>query len=225
MVAYSQSSEIAYPPAPWQLQGIAFVTYHWVDVAIAQSFIPSDLEVLSVFPGKTIGGTYWAKYTAGSILEYNELIVFPGFIRHNNRIGGWVSHIYVDSLQSVAGGREIWGLPKELAEFTWTEDSVTAHQGDRVLANLRYTPSIFPVKTWWKPGLRGDVFGGLSRDLLQFRCEFQSNFQLQKGRLTLSLESPFSALDFKQPIGTIGLRDLQAYIKAPEVVGTMANRP
>lgn len=225
MVAFSQSSETAYPAAPWQLQGIAFVTYHLIDVAIAQSFIPSDLEVFAVFPGKTLGGTYWAQYTAGSILEYNELIVFPGLIHRNYTIGPWVSHIYVDSLQSVAGGREIWGLPKELAEFTWTEDSVTTTQGDRVLANLRYTPSIFPLKTWWKPGLRGDVFSGLNRDLLRFRCEFQSNFQPQKGSLTLPLESPFSALDLQQPLGTIALRDLQVHINAPKVVGVMANRP
>jgi len=225
MVAFSQSSETAYPPAPWDLQGIAFVTYHWLDVAIAQSFIPSDLEIFALLPGKTLGGTYWAQYTAGSILEYNELIVFPGLIRRDRTISPWVSHIYVDNSQSVAGGREIWGLPKELAEFTWTEDSVTASQGDRVLANLRYTPSIFPMKTWWKPGLSGDVLGGLSRDLLQFRCEFQSNFQLQNGHLTLPLESPFSALDLQQPLGTIALRDLQAHINAPKVVGTMANRP
>jgi acetoacetate decarboxylase len=35
----------------------------------------------------------------------------------------------VDNPDSVAGGREIWGLPKELAEFSWLG-------GDRVLTFL-----------------------------------------------------------------------------------------
>lgn len=68
-------------------------------------------------PGWTFGGVYCAHYGAGSTLEYLELIVIPGLVRRGHRLGAWISHIYVDDAQSVAGGRSIWALPKELAEF------------------------------------------------------------------------------------------------------------
>jgi acetoacetate decarboxylase len=56
-------------------------------------------------------------------LEYSELIVIAGLVRYSGQIGGWVSHIYVDNADSVAGGRNIWGLPKELAEFIWEKNT------------------------------------------------------------------------------------------------------
>ena len=52
-----------------------------------------------------------ANYTGGT-LAYHELIVFS----HATTRGMVISHIYVDAEQSMHGGREIWGLPKELAD-------------------------------------------------------------------------------------------------------------
>jgi hypothetical protein len=69
--------------------------------------------------GRTLGGIVLARYGSGSTLEYHELVVFSGFARARARVGFVVSYIAVDSPASLAGGREIWGLPKRLAEFTW----------------------------------------------------------------------------------------------------------
>ena len=73
------------------------------------------------------GGILLADY-AGGTLAYHELIVFAGLV---------VSHIYVDSEQSMRGGREIWRLPKELAEFTWSRSAVEVRQDGRVLLRAR----------------------------------------------------------------------------------------
>jgi hypothetical protein len=74
------------------------------------------------------GGIMLADY-AGGTLAYHELIVFrPGFA---------VSHIYVDSPESMRGGRAIWKLPKELAEFTWSRTAVEVRQNGRVLLQAR----------------------------------------------------------------------------------------
>ena len=63
---------------------------------------------IMVIPHGATSGLFLATYT-GETLAYHELIVFrPGLV---------VSHIYVDDERSLAGGREIWNLPKELAEF------------------------------------------------------------------------------------------------------------
>jgi hypothetical protein len=65
----------------------------------------------------------------GGTLTYHELVVFrPGFV---------VSHIYVDSPESMRGGRAIWRLPKELAEFTWSRTAVEVRQDGRLLLRAR----------------------------------------------------------------------------------------
>jgi hypothetical protein len=48
-----------------------------------------------------------------------------------------VSHIYVDDEQSLSGGREIWGLPKELASFEYSASAFTARQGATTLLHAR----------------------------------------------------------------------------------------
>jgi acetoacetate decarboxylase len=70
-----------------------------------------------VLPGRTLGGLYLASYGARSSLQYHELIAVPALVRRGVRIGVWISHIYVDDAGSLAGGREIWGLPKLPARF------------------------------------------------------------------------------------------------------------
>ena len=60
-----------------------------------------------------------ASFGPGSVLEDDELIVAAALTQHAGRSGFRISHIYVDDADSVDGGREIWGLPKDLAQFTW----------------------------------------------------------------------------------------------------------
>ncbi|WP_051324016.1 acetoacetate decarboxylase family protein [Candidatus Solirubrobacter pratensis] len=73
------------------------------------------------------GGIVLADYTGGT-LAYHELIVFSGLV---------VSRIYVDSPESMRGGREIWRLPKELAEFSYTRSAVEVRKDGRVLLRAR----------------------------------------------------------------------------------------
>jgi acetoacetate decarboxylase len=119
-----------YPPPPWHLYGQALQSIHLVDLARAKEFVPIDLEIVSVLPGKTLGSLYLSVYDANSTLEYHELIVVAALVRYQGKIGSWVSHIYVDNLDSVAGGREVWGLPKEMADFTWGDRQIQVAQGN-----------------------------------------------------------------------------------------------
>jgi hypothetical protein len=78
---------------------------------------------------------YVGRYGPGSTLEYSELIAGV-VVRRGWRIGLRVTHIYVDSEASLEGGRAIWGLPKELAEFDWSEAGVTVTQGTRRICSV-----------------------------------------------------------------------------------------
>jgi acetoacetate decarboxylase len=87
-----------------------------------------------------------ADYTGGT-LAYRELIVFSAPKLVDGR-GGWVvSHIYVDDERSRSGGREIWNLPKELAEFSLAPGRFEVRQdGERLLeARIRRRPGFLPL--------------------------------------------------------------------------------
>ncbi len=214
-----------YPPAPWNLQGYAIATLQFVDVARVRPLVPSELEIVSLLPGKTLGGIYISSYGLGSVMEYNELIVVSAIVNYAGKWGAWISHIYVDNPHSVAGGREIWGLPKELAQFSWEgSDSVkasslgyrvTVRQGNSQLCSLGYSQ-----QNWALPlSLSGNVLSVSSSKLLYFKGEFQSHTGLIRGALEIPEESPFASLNIGQPLLTVACEELRLIANAPEIVG------
>ena len=112
-----------HPPPPWHLFGELIV-------------------VPALVKPRALGGVMLASYTSGTLV-YRELIVFS---RTTVR-GMVVSHIYVDDEQSLSGGREIWGLPKELAEFEYSPKRFAARQNGSTLleATIRRKPGRLPL--------------------------------------------------------------------------------
>ena len=86
---------MSYPSAPWILKGDAIQTLHLVNINQVKLLVQQELDIISVWPGKTLGGVYLSKYGSGSVLEYNELIVAPAVVIYQGKIGVWVSHIYL----------------------------------------------------------------------------------------------------------------------------------
>jgi acetoacetate decarboxylase len=210
---------MTYPQPPWNLQGYALQTLNVVNIEDSRPFVPPELEIVSIFPGKTLGGVYLSSYESGSILEYNELIVIAALVSYQGKFGSWISHIYVDNEDSIAGGREIWGLPKEMAQFTWTSNSVSVFQQERQLCSLNYQKEWFSFPTWGQLPFGGDVFGGLDSDLLLFPGQFKSQLEVVKGNLTIPLESPFSRLNLGQPFMTLNCQNLELIAGEPKVIG------
>jgi acetoacetate decarboxylase len=113
---------MTYPEAPWHLNGELII-------------------VPALVKPRALGGVLLANYTSGT-LAYRELIVFS---RATAR-GMVISHIYVDDEQSLRGGRHIWGLPKELATFTYRRTRFAARQEGTLLeARIRRRPGRVPM--------------------------------------------------------------------------------
>jgi hypothetical protein len=104
---------VSFPAPPWHLQG---------ELVIVPALVRP----------RALGGVMLADYRSGT-LRYHELIVFS---RATPR-GMVVSHIYVDSEQSLRGGREVWGLPKELAEFELGRGAFSVRQDGETLLRAR----------------------------------------------------------------------------------------
>ena len=88
-----------------------------VPIERARVWVPDYVDVVPFAPGRTLGALVAVTYEEGSTLTYSELVVACATVRSGSRVGGWISHIWVDDEQSVSGGRSIWKLPKEIAAF------------------------------------------------------------------------------------------------------------
>lgn len=203
-----------YPQPPWMLKGYAIQTLQFVDIEQARSTLPDTLEIVSVFPGKTIGGIYLASYGEGSTLTYNELIVVSAIVRKGFSIGGWISHIYVDNEHSIAGGRNIWGLPKEQANFQWQRSpslSVIVQQSDRVLCCASCNWQI----PGWQQSLTVPILSQMNSHLIAFNGQANFKFSFLNIDTFVPPESPFSHLSLNHSILGFYCDSLQLIANSP----------
>ncbi|WP_116808104.1 acetoacetate decarboxylase family protein [Steroidobacter cummioxidans] len=112
--------------APWTLHGDAIVAVKRVDRDVAKRLVPPDADVVAVWPGRTLAILYLANYRKSPVGEYRELIVAPALVSRKGRVGFWISHIYVDSAASLAAGRTIWALPKQMTAIDWGADRLSS---------------------------------------------------------------------------------------------------
>lgn len=91
-----------FPSPPWNMVGDL-----WLSL-----FRVSDV------PGRPDGvcGVALVDYQPGSPLTYHELLV-ARLVKDGRQRRVTISDIWVDSAASVEGGRALWAIPKELADF------------------------------------------------------------------------------------------------------------
>ena len=99
---------MSYPPAPWPLQGQLWLSLFRVPTAV-DAARPAGLY-----------GVAFVSYEPDSPLTYSELLVARPDGRRVR-----ITDIWVDSPDSMAGGRELWAIPKDLCDFRLD----TAHTG------------------------------------------------------------------------------------------------
>lgn len=212
-----QARSADYPPPPWRLVGHGICQFRLVPVELARGLVPAGCSVVPVLPGRAIGAIYLATYEHGSTLQYNELIVVPALVRRGSWVGGWISHIYVDDERSMAGGREIWGLPKRLAQFDACSDAgsgMTVLQGERPLCTLRWLDRFPAVPV---PVL-APAFGGREPHMLWFWGRGTARLAPVRARIEISADSPFAELARSRPVGALRFSRLNGLVPTPRAV-------
>jgi acetoacetate decarboxylase len=212
MTSGSSKEEAPFPPPPWKLAGSAVAALWLVDTKVAKRFVPSGIGLVCVLPGKSVGGLLLARYGEGSTLPYNELIVFTGVVRKGWRVGGWISHIYVDDPASVSGGRHIWGLPKELAEFQFDGKATVVRQAAQTLVRLEHAERgpIVPVPLWMP------AWGERHGQLLQFSGRGMGRAQLGRASWETPPTSPLAEVMPRGGGRCFALRCLDLTVSAPQ---------
>jgi len=109
-----------YKAAPvWSWDDIDIVIVDYLtDAKSAASFLPEGMTTFPIaeLPGYSAVKQVWAHYRDSSFGPYNEFfIVIPAL--HNGQMSLYNPLIYVDRDSAMAGGREIGGWPKKMADI------------------------------------------------------------------------------------------------------------
>jgi acetoacetate decarboxylase len=120
-----------YPPQPWNLTADAHVSIWRVP---ARDVHPTALSVA----GYTSVFTAWIAYRDPGQLSYHELLAAVPM--RGKRTTCTITQIWVDSEVSLAGGRELWAIPKDLAALQFTDRTHTAATEDGWIATAAFTP-------------------------------------------------------------------------------------
>ena len=134
----------SYPPEPWLLRGDLHTSVFLVPLADVPVDLPPGWRAVRLGRFGVVA-TAWATYRPGGVLAYDELMSTL-LVRRGWRVLPTVTHIWVDSPASRDGGRELWGIPKQLAKF----GSFLAATDDGPIA----TGTVAPLVTlpWRLPG-------------------------------------------------------------------------
>lgn len=110
---------MAFPQPPWHMHGRAFVQPFLVDARSVT--LPDGFDAVQL-GGRCVGMLALIEYREPSPLVYNELAWLPCAVRANGRRGYYIAKMYVDSDDSLAGGRALWAIPKQRARFAFDAD-------------------------------------------------------------------------------------------------------
>lgn len=102
----SPTAGVSYPAAPWHMVGSLWLSVFRVADGV------NDLRPAGLY------GVAFVSYEEGSPLTYSELLVARPVTTDANGRRVTITDIWVDSPASVAGGRELWGIPKGLCDFS-----------------------------------------------------------------------------------------------------------
>jgi Acetoacetate decarboxylase (ADC) len=198
------SYPLGHPAAPWRLQGQLWLSLFRVTGAADRFGRPDGLY-----------GAAFVSYEPGSDLTYSELLVARP-VRAGKRPRVSVTDIWVDSPVSMAGGRELWAIPKELCDFSLdtghagplsrTEWAASAER--RPIARARFTDLSragvrLPFRAGlWQPGIDGGgprtaSLKGSSRTL---PC---------RGRWQFATDGPLGWLAGRRPVASFRTTDFR----------------
>ena len=202
--------DVSYPAAPWDMVGQLWLSIFKLKAPV------DDLRPAGIY------GAAFVSYEPGSPLTYSELLVarLADAGEHGRCVS--ITDIWVDSPASVAGGRELWAIPKGLCDF----ELDTTHRGPlsstewsaslqrRPIASASFTDVSramlrVPFKgTTWQPGIedtggeeRTAVLQGSSKALpCRGRWDFAADGPLGWLRGARQLAS-FRQADFRMSFG------------------------
>lgn len=190
-------AEHAYPAEPWDLHGHAYVGTWLVPVAHLPAPHSPATTPITIF-GRGIVGVAFFVYEQPSPLTYHE-IMSTVLVRQGWRVRVSITHIWVDSPASRDGGRDLWAIPKQLADFDVAPHVSYAARsiGSLALGRVRRLPRALPA------GFR--IAQDQDGHLLVSPVTGRMRFGVGPGRWSFDPAGPLGFLHGRRPLMTVAV--------------------
>ena len=194
-----------YPPAPWRMVGQLWLSVFRLGEGV------DERRPAGVY------GAAFVSYEPGSPLTYSELLVArPLRTSGGRRVS--ITDIWVDSPSSLAGGRELWAIPKELCDFDLDSErrgplSTTdwsASHGRRPIASATFSdvsragPRLPFRGATWQPGIADS--GGAERTA---PLRGSARMLPCRGRWDFAADGPLGWLRDARPVASFRMADFR----------------
>ncbi|MER5201305.1 acetoacetate decarboxylase family protein [Streptomyces sp. NPDC002755] len=193
-----------YPDEPWHLAGQMYLSLWLVPRAELPPVAPGTRHL--VLGGRGLVGAAWVVYEHDSVLHYNELLRAV-LVRDGARARVCITDIWVDSEISMAGGRALWGIPKEMAVFEVQRADATscaAKTDQGTLAAGRYTERRSLPGRW---PLAFKLAQTLNGRMKTSRVRSSAALRLARAEWTAPADSRLGTLGRRAPLVSLTLRD------------------
>ena len=135
-----------HPWSPWKLRADLDLSLFWLPIDPVRKTLPPEFHTVSFFRQALVGAA-WVDYGPQGpdcVLAYRELLIAV-LVRQGWKLKVHITRIWVDSAESVAGGQNLWGIPKDLAVIERQEEPNTqvawsASGRDGFLAYAEFNP-------------------------------------------------------------------------------------
>lgn len=208
-----------FSPPPWLLTGDGIVLLYHFSESFLQRYNFMAGYQKQAYKG-WLGAIMLATYKTSGVGPYHELLFIPGLIGVNGKLAFSIAKIYVSTFDSAWNGRENWGIPKEVADFsvaTYADGTkeFEVSKDDKTFFNASVKPFApqVPITTDILP---------LTRIIQQLRDQLLLTHLSCKGRLQLtSLKNIHSDSDFfppvqhLKPLVTLSVRDFLMTFPVP----------
>jgi hypothetical protein len=172
--------------------------------------LPPELARLALLRAgrHALVGAAWVEYGPGGVLEYLELLVAVA-TRDRWRPRVTITDIWVDSVASRDGGRELWGIPKDLGRFTITDNeaaATTSRDTDAALASASLSARLRLPGRW---PVRFRVTQALHGAAKTTPVRATARLGLGRSRWSVPAGSPLSWLRGRRPLLTAELGEFR----------------
>ncbi len=189
---------VSYPAEPWDLHGHAFVGVWLLPKGVAPPPHSASTPVVRIL-GRTVVAAAFFRYDEPSPLTYDEIMATQ-LVRQGVRPRVSITHIWFDSPASRDGGRALWAIPKDLAEFD--RETGAAYRADGIasleLSRTRRLPFRLPL------GFR--IAQDRDGDLLVSPVRGSARLGVVRGLWAFDGDGPLAFLSGRRPLVTLAIR-------------------
>lgn len=193
-----------YPGEPWQLRGQLHASALLIPLAALPLELPPGWRPVRI-GGRGVVGVAWVSYEPGGVLSYREVMATV-LVRRGLRVLPHIFAIWVDSAASRDGGRALWGIPKELAEFDFAGGRFAARDAAGPIAVATVRPARSVPGRW---PVRFSVVQSADGAAKVSPVRSRSGLALARVALDAAAGGPLGFLAGHRPLVSFTLRDFE----------------